>query len=122
MIVLTTASLCRVSRVAFAAGDYRSMRRATLRILFALAMCDPSCLTCSATDELPGWASVPAVLARINEPRFASRDFIITSYGGIADGKADCKAAFDKAIAACTAAGGGRVVVPAGDWFVRGPL
>src|SRR4051812_1298727 len=98
------------------------MRRAKLRMLFALTICGPSCLICSATDELSGWASVPAILARIQEPRFASRDFTITNYGGVGDGKADCKAAFDKAIAACTAGGGGRIVVPAGDWFVRGPL
>jgi polygalacturonase len=98
------------------------MRRAKLRTLFALTMCGPSYLICSATDEFSGWASVPAILARVQEPRFASRDFTITSYGGVGDGKADCKPAFDKAVAACAKAGGGRVVVPAGDWFVRGPL
>jgi polygalacturonase len=71
---------------------------------------------------LPGWASVPPILARIQEPRFASRDFTITDYGGIGDGRTDCKPAFNKAISACREAGGGRVVVPAGQWLVRGPI
>ena len=62
-------------------------------------ICGLSCPLCNATDELPGWASVPAILARIQEPRFASRDFTITDYGGVGDGRADCKAAFNKAIA-----------------------
>ncbi len=34
----------------------------------------------------------------------------------------DCRPAFDQAIAACSKAGGGRVVVPAGDWLVNGPI
>jgi polygalacturonase len=103
-------------------GDDRSMRRAKLRILFALIVCGLSCLICSATDNLSGWVSVPTILARIQEPRFASRDFAITDYGGVGDGRVDCKAAFDKAIAACSKAGGGRVVVPVGEWFVAGPI
>jgi unsaturated rhamnogalacturonyl hydrolase len=61
-----------------------------------------------------GWHSVPAILARIKPPRFPARDFNITSYGAIPDGKTDATGAIRKAIQACHAAGGGRVVVPAG--------
>ncbi len=59
--------------------------------------------------------SEAAILARIKEPQFAQRDFVITDFGALAD--ADCTAALGKAIAACHAAGGGRVVVPAGVWL-----
>jgi polygalacturonase len=51
-----------------------------------------------------------AILSRIKPPTFPNRDFDITHYGTIAE-----------AIAACTAAGGGRVVVPAGI-FSTGPI
>jgi polygalacturonase len=34
----------------------------------------------------------------------------------------DCYAAIKAAIQACHDAGGGRVVIPAGDWFVAGPI
>ncbi|HEY6455948.1 MAG TPA: hypothetical protein VIY90_11780 [Steroidobacteraceae bacterium] len=34
----------------------------------------------------------------------------------------DCRPAFLAAIAACSAAGGGRVVVPAGNWYCAGPI
>ena len=34
----------------------------------------------------------------------------------------DIKPALDSAIAACHEAGGGRVLVPAGDWFIAGPI
>jgi polygalacturonase len=62
------------------------------------------------------WDQVPAILARIVPPVFADRDFRITDYGAKGDGRTDCTAAFRKAVAACTAAGGGRVVVPSGTY------
>jgi polygalacturonase len=67
------------------------------------------------------WAQVPEILARIQAPVFPARDFVITNYGAVADGKTDCTAAIGKAIAACAKAGGGRVVVPAGEFFT-GPI
>ncbi|MBD0372695.1 MAG: glycoside hydrolase family 28 protein [Pyrinomonadaceae bacterium] len=67
-----------------------------------------------ARRSLTGWASVPAILARIRPPRFPARDFRITDYGARAGGQADSTEAIRKAIDACNRAGGGRVVVPAG--------
>jgi polygalacturonase len=68
-----------------------------------------------------GWSEVPAILARIKAPVFASRVFDITAFGAIADGTFDSSNAITKAIAACRAAGGGRVLVPAGK-FITGPI
>jgi polygalacturonase len=67
--------------------------------------------------ERAEWAQVPEILARIQAPVFPARDFVITNYGAVADGKTDCTAAIGKAIAACAKAGGGRVVFPAGEFF-----
>ena len=71
--------------------------------------------------EVPEWKSVPEILARIVPPKFPTREFDITKYGAKADGKTDCSAAIAKAIAACAKKGGGRVVVPAGE-FLTGPI
>jgi polygalacturonase len=68
-----------------------------------------------------GWDSVPAIMARIRPPKFPARDFNITNFGAIADGKSDSTEAIRKAIAACNAAGGGRVVIPAGT-FLTGAI
>lgn len=67
-----------------------------------------------------GWEDYAAVLARIQAPHFPDRDFPITQHGAVAGGP-DVTAAISAAIEACHAAGGGRVVVPAGV-FYTGPI
>ena len=59
--------------------------------------------------------SEETILARISAPQFSKHDFPITDFGAVAG--SDCTAAITKAIAACSGAGGGRVVVPAGVWL-----
>lgn len=72
-----------------------------------------------STAESPlvvrGWADYEAVLARIKAPSFPARDFPITDFGAKAN--ADVTDALRSAIEACTLAGGGRVVVPPGEWL-----
>ncbi|MCQ2392640.1 MAG: glycoside hydrolase family 28 protein, partial [Kiritimatiellae bacterium] len=52
----------------------------------------------------------------IRETRFPDKTFSIADYGAKSDGS-KCTEAFAKAMAACSAAGGGHVVVPAGKWL-----
>ena len=74
-----------------------------------------------ATAGATGWDSEPAILARIKAPQFPARDFPITDFGAKGDGTTDCTEAIARAIAACHAAGGGRVVV-AGGVFLTGSV
>lgn len=60
------------------------------------------------------WADRDRILARIHPPEFPEMDFPITDFG--ASASADCTAAIRKAVSACHAAGGGRVIVPDGEW------
>lgn len=79
----------------------------------------------AATGEPTGgleWADVPAILARIRAPEFPPRDFVVTTFGARGDGVTDSLPAVRAAIAACHAAGGGRVVVPAGAYLLNGPV
>jgi len=75
--------------------------------------------TSEAALVVRDWEALPALLAKINAPQFAARDFPITGFG--AKPGADASAAIKDAIAACHQAGGGRVVVPAGEWLT-GPI
>ncbi len=68
------------------------------------------------------WAGRDEILRRIVAPTFPARDFAITDFGAVGDDKTDNRAALAAAIAACTKAGGGRVVVPKGGFFCDGPI
>ena len=81
----------------------------------------PAASSGAAGAARTGWDVVPEILARIRAPEFPARDVEITRHGAVGDGRTDCTAAFRAAVAACHAAGGGRVVVPAGRWLT-GPI
>jgi polygalacturonase len=67
------------------------------------------------------WARADEIVRAIRVPGFPNRDFDITSFGAVGDGVASCTGPIRKAIAACRAAGGGRVVVPKGR-FLTGAI
>jgi polygalacturonase len=68
--------------------------------------------------ESDAWKTeYPQILARIKAPTFPKKDFNILKYGAKPAGIVDCREAINKAIDACTKAGGGRVVVPAGEYL-----
>jgi polygalacturonase len=79
-------------------------------------------LTCiPSVAQTNPWAQVSNILSRIIPPAFPAQDFVITNYGAIGNGTTDCTSAISNAIFACTTAGGGRVVVPAGT-FLTGAI
>ena len=67
------------------------------------------------------WDQVPEILKRTVAPVFPAKDFVITDFGAVAGGTSDCTVAIAKAIQTCAEQGGGRVVVPAGD-FLTGAI
>lgn len=67
------------------------------------------------------WDKTSEILARISAPAFPDGEFPVTKYGARGDGTTDCTDAIARAIDACTKAGGGRVVIPAGI-FLTGPV
>jgi len=67
------------------------------------------------------WKDLDKLLGNIKAPVFPRKDFLITAYGATGNGTFDCSAAIRKAIDACNQAGGGRVVVPAGN-YLTGPI
>ena len=51
------------------------------------------------------------------QPKFAERNFVITKYGASVKASADVnQKAINKAIAICSMAGGGKVIIPEGTW------
>jgi polygalacturonase len=67
------------------------------------------------------WSEVSSILARVKPPKFPARDFNVIQFGAVANSGTDSTEAISKAITACHDAGGGRVVIPAGE-FMTGPI
>jgi polygalacturonase len=67
------------------------------------------------------WPQAEEIRSRIVPPRFPQRDFVVTKYGARPDGKTDGTEAFRRAIGECAASGGGRVLVPEGQ-FLTGAI
>src|SRR5579875_2296689 len=65
--------------------------------------------------------NAPFKMPDVPEPVIPDKTFSITGYGAVSDGKTLNTAAFAKALDACAKAGGGHVIVPAGNWQT-GPI
>jgi polygalacturonase len=87
--------------------------------LAALALTQAPHLLEAWQDDL--WSTAADILRRIKDPVFPARDEHITAHGAKGDGATDASAAIRAAIDTVHAAGGGRVVVPAGR-FLTGPI
>ena len=93
----------------------------TLVTLIILLIVSANNFAKDSTTTETGWKNVNRILEKIKAPKFANKDFDIIKYGAVADGKTLCTKAFVKAIEACSKAGGGRVVVPKGE-FLTGAI
>jgi len=120
-------------------------RRALMRAASAAGIAMGAGPVIAAADDSDPWRRAQAIADRFGKPlQFRKEDFLITAYGAApckviqvkgylghhedgmvatpAPGAPDSYAGIVKAIAACSAAGGGRVVIPAGNWLVKGPI
>ena len=85
----------------------KQLQTLLLCLLFPLAVC------ASAWDDV----KYKQIEKSIRMPQFADRTFDIKKYGASLDATpAQNQKAINKAIEACSKAGGGRVVIPAGTW------
>ncbi|UGQ45582.1 glycoside hydrolase family 28 protein [Massilia endophytica] len=118
--------------------------RRTLIKATGLAAAGGASLAQAATAPDP-WLEAEAIVKRLSRrPSFRKQDFPITKFGAktcqlmkvkawishdnqetiatAAPNSPDCYQAIASAIKACHAAGGGRVLIPAGNWYCAGPI
>lgn len=63
-----------------------------------------------------------SILSRISGAAVSAESVSILKFGAKGDGVADCKKAFDKAMRYADKKGGARITVPAGIYYMKGPL
>ena len=71
--------------------------------------------------DVDPWTQADEIVSRIQAPNIPRRAFPITRFGARGNGVTDCTTAISSAIAACVAAGGGRVLIPEGT-FLTGAI
>jgi polygalacturonase len=67
------------------------------------------------------WVEASTIIEKIVVPTFPDQSYDITCFGAIGDGITDCTEAFKSAIVECSKDGGGKVIVPGGN-FLTGPI
>ena len=92
------------------------MKRTLLLLLFSFLFLSQNTLP---VDN--GWNNLPKMLKNIKPPIFPDKNYTVTSFGAVANGKTDCTIAFKNAIEKCSKDGGGKVIVPAGT-FLTGAI
>lgn len=97
-------------------------RRRFLGTAAATALAAPALPAALAAARPPLPAGAAALLARLQEPVFPPRDYRVTDFGAVADGRTDARPGFVAALRRCHEDGGGRVIVPRGTWWIEGPL
>lgn len=87
-------------------------------LLFILSACKQK----AGNIELSGWDKVDSILNLITEPVIQDNNFNLLDFGGIGDGESDNINAFNEIMAHCIDNGGGKIIVPEGNYFMKGPL
>ena len=96
------------------------MKRLLLHIVTALlALGIPA-----KADSLPAYDTAlrDSILGNITGAAIPVGSFDVTKYGAKPDGVTDCRKAFHKAIDAAVRKGGGTIEIPAGTYYIKGPL
>ena len=68
------------------------------------------------------WQEAEKIIKRITPPDIPYNLYSLHDLGGISDGVGDNKPVFDRLMALCRDAGGGKIIVPAGKYFIDGPI
>lgn len=95
----------------------------SLLLPFVLLSCKPDAQP-AGTDatNAEGWDLVPEIMKNISAPVFADKTFNIQDYGAKPDTTFNSLPAILEAINECNLQGGGKVIVPAGNYLVKGSV
>lgn len=80
------------------------------------------CNSCGPEAQSGPWDRADEIVSQISLPLIPDNVFKLSAFGGNGDGVSDNKVAFDRIISECLAQGGGKIVVEAGTYLIKGPI
>jgi len=72
--------------------------------------------------ETKGWDMVPEIMKKISAPVFPDKTFNVMDYGAKNDTSFNSLPSILAAINECNLQGGGKVIIPSGNYFIKGPI
>lgn len=96
----------------------RLIKRENLLLVCVLAVLTIS----SSFAESKTWLTPDEIVAAVRLPNIPAKDFNIKDYGAKAAEGNNNLPAINAAIEAAVESGGGKVIIPAGRWYVKGPI
>ncbi len=93
-----------------------------VKAILSLSLAWGLSLHLTSAQQVLTWDDVPDLVAAISPPSIPERVYAVTDFGAKADGQTDARPAIMEAIRVANKAGGGKVVLSEGAWFVKGPI
>lgn len=84
--------------------------------------CSKQAVKTPMNSETANWSRMDSILQVIKEPVIPAFECNLNDFGGFGDGTFNNKPAFDSIISYCSSVGGGKIIVPEGIYFVKGPI
>lgn len=94
--------------------------RITLLLTIVLILVSCNQQEHSITNE--AWSKVPQILDEISAPVFPDREYNVIDFGAVPNREMNSRKAIQAAVDTCSSNGGGKVIVPNGEYFLNGPL
>jgi polygalacturonase len=88
-------------------------------LVYSLAL---ACTNQHNRNISPESKAINTILGRINGPAIPSLEFNLSDYSSKAELKENIQPVLDKVIQECSNKGGGKVIIPAGEYFSKGPI
>jgi polygalacturonase len=94
-----------------------------LLVTFCLTLTPITVMAADFSESVQNdWNLAAQIIQTVQRPSIPAKDYVITQYGAVDNGKNDVRPAIMKAIEAASKNGGGRVVLPSGTWYSKGPI
>ena len=110
--------------------NQKILKTCVIKFLLLFILVTVSCISADKTKardegkekEKDKWAMAEEIVQSLDPVIFPDVTYNIKDFGATADGKTGNKTAFQKAVTTCSENGGGKIIVPKGNYYMDGPL
>lgn len=91
-------------------------------LTYSLIIIVISSCTGQSVNQKNEWDNLEKILSQIQLPNIPSAEFKLTDFGSESQLKSNIKPYLEEAISKCSSLGGGKIIIPKGEYFSKGPI